>query len=76
MDTDEKVRENRVRRRLKRLECRLFKSRVRDPRRLEYGGYLVQDDCNRVVFGGAYHFYSASLQDVEEWLDTLEEENR
>ena len=73
MDTDEKVRENRVRRRLKRLECLLFKSRVRDPRRLEYGGYLVQDNRNRVVFGGVPHFYSATLEDVEHWLDSDEE---
>lgn len=72
MDTDEKVRENRVRRRLKRLGCRLYKSRVRDPRRLEYGGYLVQNDNNCIVFGGEYHFYSATLQDVEKWLDTPE----
>lgn len=44
METDEKVRENRLRRMAERQGLRLVKSRRRDPRALDYGLYvLVQD---------------------------------
>lgn len=41
MDTDEKVRENRLRRMAERQGLSLSKSRRRDPRALDYGGWFV-----------------------------------
>lgn len=41
MDTTEKVRENRLRRAAGRQGLRLEKSRRRDPRALDYGGYFI-----------------------------------
>ncbi len=52
--TDEKVRENRVRRMAERQGLRLVKSRRRDPRALDYGGYWLLNAYNAVVEGGEH----------------------
>jgi hypothetical protein len=50
MGTDEKVRENRLRRMAERQGLRLVKSRRRDPRAIDYGTYmLVNAEINGVV---------------------------
>lgn len=55
-----------LRRRLDRLGYRLVKSRVRDPERLEHGGYMIVDhQTNGVVLGTGAFNYSATLEDVE-----------
>ena len=43
MDTKEKVKENRLRRKLERMGYQLKKSRVRDPQAWNYGGYMIVD---------------------------------
>ena len=71
LSTQEKVRENRLRRMAERQGLRLVKSRRRDPRAIDYGLYtLVSDRTNTVVAGterttGRPEF---TLDDVEAWL--------
>jgi hypothetical protein len=67
---DEKVRENRLRRMADRQGMRLVKSRTRDPRAVDYGGYMLVDlATNGVVAGtGAIGRPHWSLDDVEEFL--------
>jgi len=64
-----KVRENRVRRAAKRQGLELVKSRRRDPRALDYGGYMLVDASTRlVVYGYGYNHFGPRLGDVEAWL--------
>jgi len=68
---DEKVRENRLRRVADRQGYKLLKSRARDPQDITFGGYqLVDLETNGVVFGygNANRGFSASLDEVEDWL--------
>jgi hypothetical protein len=48
----------------------LHKSRTRDPRAVDYGGYMLVDlATNAVVYGvGAIGRPTATLDEVEEWL--------
>lgn len=63
---DEKVRENRLRKMAKRQGYELQKSRRRDPRAIDYGGWMIVDpDSNGVVEGSNY---SMDLDAIEEWL--------
>lgn len=66
----EKVRENRLRRMADRQGMRLVKSRRRDPRAIDYGGYmLVNPEINAVVAGTeSIGRPSWSLDDVEQFL--------
>ena len=70
MTDSEKIRENRLRRMADRQGLRLVKSRRRDPRAVDYGGYMLVDIAtNAVVAGtGAIGRPHWSLDDVEEWL--------
>ncbi len=62
----EKVRENRLRRMAGRQGLTLRKTRRRDPRALDYGGWwLIDPDSGGVVHGGQY---GTSLDDVEACL--------
>lgn len=67
--TQEKVRENRLRRMAERQGLRLTKSRRRDPRALDYGGYALVDETNGIVFGteGVGRMV-ATLDEVEAYL--------
>jgi hypothetical protein len=47
--TADKIRENRVRRMAQRQLLRLEKSRRRDPRAVDFGGYMLVNDRNTVV---------------------------
>jgi hypothetical protein len=63
------VRENRLRRMAQRQGYVLRKSRRRDPRALEYDGYmLVEPSRNVPVLGYTPHAFSATLDDVETFL--------
>ena len=68
--TDEKVRENRLRRVADRQGLRLVKSRRRDERALDYGLYALIDKKTKYgIFepvGGSP--YVAALDEVEEYL--------
>lgn len=67
--TAEKVRENRLRRMAERQGLRLEKSRRRDPRALDYGGYmLVEEASGAVVAGESPRPYSLNVDQVEAWL--------
>ena len=69
MDQNEKVRENRLRRTAGRQGLNLMKSRRRDPRALEYGGYMLKDAFRNIIVAGASpHEYSWTLDDVEDYL--------
>ncbi|HEV2542934.1 MAG TPA: hypothetical protein VGU70_09285 [Methylobacterium sp.] len=65
----EKVRENRLRRVAERRGLRLEKSRRRDPRAMDFGGYMLIDGYRNTVVSGANPYaYSLSLDDVEKDL--------
>ncbi len=67
--TEEKVLENRVRRALDRRGLVLHKSRRRDPRAIDFGGYMIVDAAtNSVVAGASPVAFSLTLADVEAWL--------
>ena len=66
----EKTRENRLRRMARQQGLDLEKSRRRDPRALDYGGYqLIARGSNSLVLGElAGNGFSASLDDIEAFL--------
>jgi len=67
--TDEKVRENKMRRISQRRGFRLLKSRRRDSQAIGYGGYMIVDDrTNAVVLGANPFAFFASLEDIEEFF--------
>jgi len=68
MHTD-KIREDRLRRKLTTLGYRLRKTPVRSWLRQVYGpGYMITDTSrNTVVFGCIHHEYSGSLEEAEEY---------
>lgn len=69
MDMETKTRENRLRAIAKRRGLVLNKSRRRDPRAIDYGGYMLSDMYrNTVVFGADPYAFSASLDDIEAYL--------
>lgn len=61
-----KVREDRLRRAAKRQGLRLEKSRLRDPRAIGFGGYMLVDNNTDAVVGGAS--YSLDLDAAENYL--------
>lgn len=66
----DKTRENRLRRMARRQGLDLQKSRRRDPRALDYGGYqLIDQGSSSLVFGEtAGTAFGASLDDIEAFL--------
>jgi hypothetical protein len=67
--TDDKVRENRLRRAAARQGLNLVKSRRRDPRALDFGTYMLLDTrTTGVVSKGLRSGYGLTLDDVEEQL--------
>ena len=75
MITSEKVRENRIRRVLKRQGYRLVKSRRRDPQALDYGDYMIVDERKCCILGKDPWSFSATLDEVEEWANPTSEED-
>jgi hypothetical protein len=64
--SDQKVRENRLRRVAERRGMKLLKSRRRDPDAIDFGGFMLVDAyTNAVIEGATHHAYSASLDDIE-----------
>lgn len=65
--------ERQAKRRLARFNYDLLKPQRMTPKILEHGGYKVRDAATgKVIFGGQDYEFSASLEDVETWLDGLE----
>jgi hypothetical protein len=63
--SEEKVRENRLRRMAERQRLQLVKSRRRDPKAFDFGRYWLHDQKGKVVLGGES---GVSLDDIEGWL--------
>ena len=64
LNKKEKIRENRMRRKLQRMGYVLLKSRRRDPQAYDYGGYdIIDANRNAIVFGNGN--FNLSLDDVE-----------
>lgn len=69
MTEEDKVRANRLRRAAARQGLQLIKSRRRDPRALDYGGWMITElSTSTVVAGATPREYSMSLDDVEKYL--------
>ena len=67
--TEEKVRENRLRRMADRQGLRLEKSRRRDPRAYDYGTYhLIDPYTNSLVAGDTNSGYGLDLDGIERAL--------
>jgi hypothetical protein len=65
----DKVRENRLRRVAERRGMILQKSRRRDPKAIDFGGYMLIDaETNGAILGSSPVAYSATLDEVEAWL--------
>jgi len=65
----DKVRENRLRRAAQRQGLQLAKSRRRDPRAIDYGGYMIVDtSTNAGVVGASPIAYNMNLDEVEDFL--------
>lgn len=71
MPAENKVRENRLRRTATRRGFRLEKSRGRDPRAPNYGGFMLANMWNMAVVGAHPSGYSANLDEIEEFLDNI-----
>ena len=73
MPTEEVLRKmhtNSLRRKADRLGLRLHKTRRRDPRAYDFGGWMVVDRFTGIaVYGYQPHDYSATLDDVERFLE-------
>ena len=67
--SDEKVRENRLRRMAQRQGLALQKSRRRDVRAIDYDRWMIVDPfTNTVVAGELNSFRAMTLDQVEAWL--------
>jgi hypothetical protein len=71
--TDDKTRENRLRRMADRQGLRIEKSRRRDQLAVDYGGYMIVDETDHVVLGASSDYghkpaYWPQLDDVEAYL--------
>ncbi len=64
----EKVRENRLRRLAVRRGLLLMKTRRRDPRAYDFGGFKLVDFNNNVVAGSKPMDFSLDLDGVEKFL--------
>jgi hypothetical protein len=68
--TEEKIKENRLRRQLARMGYHLHKSRLRDAKAVGYGGYLITDKwTNAVVAGGHPYAYCMTIAAVEKFAN-------
>jgi hypothetical protein len=68
-DQQRKVLENRLRRAASRQGLALQKSRLRDPRAIGYGTYMLTDQDNgNVVAQGSRRGYGLHLEDVAQYL--------
>jgi hypothetical protein len=63
MNPEEKVREARVRRALRRRGLELSRSRRRDPGALDYGRYAIRGRAGQVIDDGI-----TSLDELEQWV--------
>lgn len=69
--SDEKVRENKVRRKLERMGYRLEKSRRRDPDAIDYGLYAIVDPETHGLMhpSASWGAHALTLDEVEQWAN-------
>ena len=75
MDQKTKVRETRARRQLARRhpECRLFKTRRRDPQAFDYGTYMIVDvEQGQRAWWRFESGYGLTLDEVEAGIDRID----
>ena len=66
----DKIRENRLRRVAKRRGLRLLKSRLKDPKAVGFGGFMLIDvGTNVAVLGEQPYKFSCSLETIESFLN-------
>jgi hypothetical protein len=66
--------ERRVKRRLARHNYDLLKAQKLTPKIQQHGGYKIRDAASGdVIFGEAGYEFSADLDDIETWLDSLDD---
>lgn len=64
--------ERRVRRIAQRHNLSMLSPRLPEPRVKEHGGYMLRnDETGAYVFGDKPYHFSATLDEVEAWLDAL-----
>ncbi len=63
-----KSRVDRIRRAARRQGLIVMKSRARDPRSIEYAGFIIADEARHLVAGGRPHAFSLSIEEVEQYL--------
>jgi len=65
--------ERRIKRRLGRHNYDLLKAQKLTPKIEQHGGYKIRDAASgKVIFGDAGYEFSADLDDIDAWLDTLD----
>jgi hypothetical protein len=65
--------ERQIKRQLGRHNYDLLKPIKLNPKIVEHGGYKVRDaGTGKVIFGETSYEFSASLEDIEAWLESLE----
>ena len=65
--------ERRIKRRLGRYNYDLLKAQKLTPKIEQHGGYKIRDAASgKVVFGDTGYEFSADLDDIDAWLDTLD----
>ncbi len=65
--------ERRLKRRLGRYNLDLLKAQRPSPRVLEHGGYKLREaETGKILFGEDDYEFSATLEDIEAWLDENE----
>lgn len=62
--------ERRVKRLCARYGLHLMKAQKPDKRVLAHGGYMLRDgDTMKILYGDKEYLFSASLEEIEAWLD-------
>ena len=65
--------ERRIKRRLGRHNYDLLKAQKLTPKIEQHGGYKIRDAASgKVIFGETGYEFSADLDDIDAWLDTLD----
>ena len=63
-------RERRIKRYCVRYNIHLMTCQKPDKRVLAHGGYMLRDDeTMKILYGDADYLFSASIDDVEKWLE-------
>ena len=65
--------ERRIKRRLGRHSYDLLKAQKLTPKIEQHGGYKIRDAASgKVIIGDTGYEFSADLDDIDAWLDTLD----